>query len=267
SRAHTIPLSRNYPGFPEGISGEQLLAAMRRQAERYPIHRVEGRVDTLERADGRFVLRGESLADGFEARHVLLASGVADTWPDLPEAAAALRAGVLRFCPVCDGFEAAGRPVAVLTRSAAGAREAVYLRHFSDDVTVFLADSGAVLPPEELQRLADAGVALAQAHPQAFNLCDGGVQVRFGDEQRMYAALYSAFGVQVRSRLATALGAACDASGYLVVDDRQQTSVPGLYAAGDVASGLNQISVAVGGAAIAASAIHLSLGLPARAGP
>ncbi|WOB06092.1 NAD(P)/FAD-dependent oxidoreductase [Piscinibacter gummiphilus] len=266
SRASTIPLSRNYPGFPDGISGAQLLAHMRRQAERYPVHTVEGRVDTLERSDTGFTLHGESLGAPIQAHHVLLATGVDDIWPSLPEATTALREGVLRFCPVCDGFEAAGRPVGVLTRSVAGVREALYLRHFTDDVTVFLSDREAVLPADELRRLAEAGIAVAQAHPHAFALCDGGVQVRFGDELRVYAALYSAFGVQVRSRLATALGAATDAIGYLVVDEHQQTSVPGLFAAGDVASGLNQISVAVGAAAIAASAIHLSLGLPSAHG-
>jgi thioredoxin reductase (NADPH) len=266
SRASTIPLSRNYPGFPDGISGPQLLAHMRRQAERYPLHTIDGRVDTLERHDSSFTLHGELLGTPIHARRVLLATGVDDIWPSLPEATTALREGVLRFCPVCDGFEAAGRPVGVLTRSTAGVREALYLRHFTDDVTVFLSDREAVLPADELRQLAEAGIAVAQAHPHAFALCDGGVQVRFGDELRVYAALYSAFGVQVRSRLATALGAATDALGYLMVDAHQQTSVPGLYAAGDVASGLNQISVTVGAAAIAASAIHLSLGLPSACG-
>ncbi|MBL0726368.1 NAD(P)/FAD-dependent oxidoreductase [Piscinibacter sp. HJYY11] len=266
SRAATIPLSRNYPGFPGGISGAQLLGAMREQAERYPIQTLDARVDTLERTDDSFILQGEALPAPIHARRVILATGVNDVWPDLPEAVTALREGVLRFCPVCDGFEAAGRPVAVLTRSVAGVREAIYLRHFSDDVTLFLSDREAVLPASELRQLRQAGITVAEAHPQAFALCEGGVQVRFGDGLREYAALYSAFGVQVRSRLATGLGAACDALGYLVVDDHQQTSVPGLYAAGDVASGLNQISVAVGGAAIASSAIHLSLGLPASGG-
>jgi thioredoxin reductase (NADPH) len=71
--------------------------------------------------------------------------------------------------------------------------------------------------------------------------------------------------MNVRSRLAVALGAATDPQGYLVVDAHQQTSVPWLYAAGDVASGLNQISVATGGAAIAASAMHRRLGQRASA--
>jgi thioredoxin reductase (NADPH) len=60
----------------------------------------------------------------------------------------------------------------------------------------------------------------------------------------------------VRSELALSLGAACDDGHALVVDRHNQTSVDGLYAAGDTVSGLNQIVVAMGHAAVAATAIH-----------
>lgn len=265
SRALGIPRSHNYPGFPDGVPGDALLRAMREQASRHGVEFVPARVAQLERADTDFILQ---LDDGWQmrARSVLLASGAADVWPDLPEAAQALREGVLRFCPVCDGYEASDRPVGVLTHGSAGVGEALYLRHFSARVTLFLCDPTVVLAPEDYARLRDAGVRLAQAHPQAFDLVDGGVQVHCGDQRERFDALYCAFGLNVHSRLATALGAACDASGYLRVDDHQQTSVPSLYAAGDVASGLNQISVATGGAAIAASAMHLRLGPQLRAG-
>jgi thioredoxin reductase (NADPH) len=66
-------------------------------------------------------------------------------------------------------------------------------------------------------------------------------------------------GVEVRSGLAKDLGAQCDEEGNILVDTHLRTSVPGLYAAGDVVSGLNQISVATGQGAIAATAIHNSL--------
>lgn len=263
SRAQSIPLSHNYPGFPDGVNGADLLAAMRRQAEHYPVRFQAARVESLHRDDDGFALHLTD-APPCHARLVMLATGAADVWPDLPEAAQALRDGVLRFCPVCDGYEAADRPVGVLTNGSAGVREAVYLRHFTPDVTVFLSGPDVVLPADDLRLLRDAGVQVAQAHPQAFARCEEGVEVHCGGETRVVAALYSAFGMQVRSRLAIALGAASDALGYLVVDEHQQTSVPGLYAAGDVASGLNQISVAAGGAAIAAAAMHLSLGLPAQ---
>ena len=70
--------------------------------------------------------------------------------------------------------------------------------------------------------------------------------------------------MQVHSELAA--GAERDEDGYLLTDRHQQTSVEGLYAAGDVVQGLNQIVVATGGAAVAAAAMHRALG-PAWADP
>jgi thioredoxin reductase (NADPH) len=71
-----------------------------------------------------------------------------------------------------------------------------------------------------------------------------------------FDTLYPVLGADAQSDLATAFGARVDSNGELIVDDQQQTSVDGLYAIGDVVSALNQISVAVGHAAIAATAIH-----------
>ena len=76
-----------------------------------------------------------------------------------------------------------------------------------------------------------------------------------GREQR-FDTVYPILGCDAQSSLATALGAAVDDNGELRVDRDRQTSVDGLYAIGDVVSALNQISVAVGDAAIAATAIH-----------
>jgi thioredoxin reductase (NADPH) len=74
-----------------------------------------------------------------------------------------------------------------------------------------------------------------------------------------FDALYVGFGVQVHSQLAVEAGAKCGAAGYVCVDQTQQTTVPGLYAAGDLVQSLSQISVAFGQAAVAASAINSAL--------
>jgi thioredoxin reductase (NADPH) len=89
---------------------------------------------------------------------------------------------------------------------------------------------------------------------------DGKVTVIIADGERHDVdVLYPALGCNVRSELATHLGALCNDQGNLQVDDHQQTTVPGLYAAGDVVTDLHQLSVASGHAAIAATAIHNNL--------
>ena len=74
-----------------------------------------------------------------------------------------------------------------------------------------------------------------------------------------FDTIYAALGLRGRSELATQLGAEHDEDGMLIVDDHQRTTVPGLYAIGDVVQGLTQIGVAMGQAAVAASAISSSL--------
>ncbi|WP_257837152.1 NAD(P)/FAD-dependent oxidoreductase [Phenylobacterium sp. J426] len=78
-------------------------------------------------------------------------------------------------------------------------------------------------------------------------------------EKRSFDVVYSALGVTPRAQLAVQAGAKLDDSGRLIVGSHQETSVPGLYAAGDVVRGLNQISTAEGEGAIAATDVHNSL--------
>jgi thioredoxin reductase (NADPH) len=86
---------------------------------------------------------------------------------------------------------------------------------------------------------------------------DKGVQVHFDGGERMeFDVLYPALGLRHASELAAALGAKANEAGQLEVSAHLETSVPGLFAVGDVASGLNQINVAAGEAAVAATAIH-----------
>jgi thioredoxin reductase (NADPH) len=190
---------------------------------------------------------------------VVLATGVSDVPPRMPHLADALRQGALRYCPVCDGYEVIGQAVGVIADDGSDTFEALYLRHFSERVTVFPVSDAVRFGAGQREQLQRAGVTLVEQPLASIRLWEGRVTVQHGDAQTQVDSLYCALGMRVHSELATALGAEHDEDGYLGVDRHQQTSVPGLYAAGDVVKGLNQIAVAVGGAAIAASAIHLAL--------
>ncbi|MDF9789786.1 thioredoxin reductase [Methylorubrum extorquens] len=82
-----------------------------------------------------------------------------------------------------------------------------------------------------------------------------------GDEHR-FEVLYSALGLKLRSELALELGAEHDETGALLVDEHNRTTVPGLYAAGGVVRGLDQVVVAMGHGAMAATDIHNRCELP-----
>jgi thioredoxin reductase (NADPH) len=260
SRASLIPLSHNYPGFPEGITGRDLLVRLREQARRYGAVLTAGHVDELERVEsGAFAAR--SGTEAIEARTVLLATGVLDVEPALPQVKDAIRSGLVRHCPICDGFEVIGKKVAVIGRGIKGVNEALFIRHYTEDITLFTLGAKHEIGDDERASLETNGVIFVD-EPLAEVCTESGaivgVTTRSGKTFR-FDTLYSALGCNVRSELAHAVGARCDAGGQIVVDDKLRTSVPGLYAVGDVANDLNQIAVATGHAAIAATAIHNAL--------
>jgi thioredoxin reductase (NADPH) len=259
SRAAWIPRSHNHPGFPDGVRGKTLLARMRRQAERYGARIEAGRVEDLEPFREGFRLTG-SLGE-LSARKVILATGVLDNEPPVPGLDEAVAKGLVRICPICDGYEVSGQKVGVIGCDVHGGREARFLKTWSEDVTLVHVGQPAALPDDERARLAEAGVEVLEAAIDGVTIERRRISaICFHGEARRFDSVYSALGVSPRVQLAIKAGAALDeATGRLVVGEHQETSVPGLYAAGDVVRGLNQISVAEGEGAIAATDVHNGL--------
>jgi len=255
SRAAWIPRSHNYPGFPEGVVGKSLLRRMRRQAERYGTEIVPGWVESLEPVRGGFRLTSES--GPISARTAILATGVVDNAPEIPGLEDGVARGLVRICPICDGYEVIDQRVGVIGRDEHGAEEAIFITTYSDQVT-FIHVGSAPLPPETRAKLGKAGVEVIDGAIQGVVIEKRRITAfDFGArEPRRFDVVYSALGVTPRNQLAVRAGAKLDESGRLVVGEHQETSVPGLYAAGDVVRGLNQISVAEGEGAIAATDVH-----------
>ena len=256
-RACWIPVSHNMPGFPAGITGGAILSRMREQAEEYGAVVEAGTVEDLRAVDGGFVARlnGRELS----VRAVLLATGVVDHHPDLPGVEDAVRRSLVRICPICDGYEATGKAVAVIGDSDAGVREAAFIRTYSDQVTlIHIGAADALTERAALDRLS---IALVEMPIEQVHLEDDRVTAfSFGGQRMAFDMVYSALGTSPNASLAEVLGAErSEDDGRLVVDTRQETTVKGFYAAGDVVHGLNQIAVATAEAAVAATAIHNAL--------
>lgn len=258
SRADWIPESHNTPGFSRGVGGQRLLAEMSKQASLYGAERRDARATTLTRDADGFTLQLEARAEAVRARFVLLSTGVVDRLPALDDIEAAIRAARVRMCPICDAYEAIDQKIAVLGDGDLGAREAAFLTTYSDAVT--LLHLGDIAQLTDRQSLADHSIDLVPITLDDLTVGPEAVTLRRqGQDARTFDCLYLALGCEMQSTLALRCGAAHDADGNLLVNGHQETSIEGLYAAGDVVRGLNQIAVAAAEAAIAATDIHKRL--------
>ncbi len=256
SRAAMIPCTHNHAGYPEGIGGKALLGLMLAQAEKYGARREEKRVTAIDRDGEDFRIVTDT--GSYAARTVLLATGVVNHRPNiLPEVHdPALERGMIRYCPICDGYEVTDKRVGVVGTGNHGTREALFLRGYTRDVTLISPEAEHLLDDACAAKLDEAGIVRVQG-PCGGWAIEGDLLALDTARGRMrFHSVYPALGSRIRSHLAVAAGARASDEGCLEVDDHQRTTVPGLFAAGDVVKGLDQISHAMGEAGVAATTIR-----------
>lgn len=260
SRASLIPCTRNHAGFPDGISGEGLLRLMTEQAQKYGATIESGRVTRLDRIEDGF--EAEWGSGPVRARTVLLATGVSNRRPSMDEDVhdRALALGLIRYCPICDGYEVTDKRVAVIGDDSRGVAEAVFLRSYTADVTLIAPEaSQRQLDAQDWDRLEEYGIAAIDGPVTAIRLDSGAIVVATARGEHSFDSVYPALGSDVHSSLAGMVGIDLADDGCIKVDDHQRTSVPGVYAAGDVVKGLDQISHAMGEGGVAATTIRNDL--------
>lgn len=256
SRTSWIPCTHNHAGYPEGIPGRELLKLMQAQAARFGAIREEATATAIEPDGDSFLVRvGDR---GARARSVLLATGVVNNRPKMDAELhdRALREGKLRYCPICDGYEVTDKRVGVIGKGRHGMKEALFLRGYTRDVTLVSPDAETGLDPECEAALDAAGVTRFDGPCGGFAIEDGRFALDSAGGRLAFDSVYPAMGSVIRSELAVRAGARASEDGCLEVDVHQRTSIPGLFAAGDVVKGLDQISHAMGEASVAATTIR-----------
>ena len=258
SRAGMIPCTHNHAGYPDGISGKELIARMKEQAQKYGTSIVTSRVGRLDIVEGGF--KAEWGEGSVMARTVLLATGVTNRRPPMDEELhdEALARGLIRYCPICDGYEVTDKSVGVIGDGSHGVAEAVFLRGFTGDVTLIAPHSAHALSDEDQARLREFGIRAVDGPCQAVAAHEECIVVDTAEGHYTFDSVYPALGSDTHIELALQVGAELQEN-VLVVDSHQRTSVPGLYAAGDVVLGLDQISHAMGEGGVAATTIRNDL--------
>jgi thioredoxin reductase (NADPH) len=192
---------------------------------------------------------------------VLLATGVVNNRPRISDEdhPVALSRGLLRYCPICDGYEVTDRNIAVIGTGDRGTREALFLRGYSKRVSLIAPDGAHELGADHKKQLRDAAVHLVQGPASQVAIGDRAITIATPAGPLSFDTLYPALGSTTRSELARDLGAEMSDDGCLIVDTHQRTSIEGFYAAGDVVLGLDQISHAMGEGGVAATTIRNDL--------
>jgi thioredoxin reductase (NADPH) len=228
----------NYPGFPDGIMGPELMDRMRQQAERFGAEFIDDDATSVE-------LRGSPLAvmtddQRYEARAVIVATGASAIWLGLPSESRLMGRGV-SACATCDGFFFRGKEVAVVGGGDTAVEEAIFLTRFAKKVTI-------IHRRNEL-RASRIMQDRALHHPKISFLWESAVSEVLGDDhvnglvvEHVKTKAHSNVSVD---GLFVAIGYTpntgifagqleLDEKGYLVRREGSRTNIPGVFVAGDV---------------------------------
>jgi thioredoxin reductase len=219
----------------DGIAPTDLRKVAMEQLAAYPtVQTWPAVVKRVTVVDGEFDL---DLTDSGEvrARRLLLATGVIDGLPAIPGLAERWGRSVVH-CPYCHGWERRDLPLAVLVLDDDGVRQAIHLKRFSPDVVVCLGN-GFELNQEQRELLAARDITVLDKRLAGLEGDGDSLQALvFEDGSRLArSALFVHGHVRQRSDLATQLGCRILEDGAVEINDLGQTSVPGVYAAGDMA--------------------------------
>jgi thioredoxin reductase len=218
----------------DGVPPSELLAEARRQLGTYPT--VEFRHTaaigaTVVPSGFEVLLEG---GDRFRSRRLLLACGVRDELPSIDGLAESWGERVFN-CTYCHGFEERDRPLATLARGESAVQSVAPLLQLSKDVIVFT-DGPSELTAPDRQRIERRGVRIVEAKVLEVRAGPDGLTFRLADGSAIVrSAILVKTNPHLASELPVQLGCTLASPSSVVVDSTWQTTVPGVYAAGDIA--------------------------------
>jgi thioredoxin reductase len=256
--------SRAMHGFlsRDGIDPARFRAEAHKELATYPgVRLLQAEVMGAERGEQGFTLslRAETQRPrSIQARSLLLATGLVDELPDLPGLPEVYGRDAWH-CPYCDGFENAGRRLAIYGQGMTGVRLALELRGWSESLT--LCTNGLPLAARERRHLAPLGIALREEALSGLDVAEGRLRgMRFADGGLLpVEGLFLAIPTRQRSDLGQRLGCRLTKTGSLRADKHGATEVPGLFVAGDASPGLQMAIVAAAQGSVAAFTLNNEL--------
>ena len=258
SMARWEPKVQNYLGFPDGISGEDLVARGRKQAECFGVDFVTDEILSAEHADEEFVLRSGD--EAYKSRRLLLATGIYHIPPEINGVTECLGHSMF-FCKDCNGYRVQNKSVAVYGWRNETVEYALGMVEYTPTVIIVTDGRKPKWDRKHEGWIEEYEVpvfeqSIVEARHEGCQI--QGLRLSSGEEVEV-EALFTTRGDIYYNEIARALGAKTDGEGQVRVNDRMATSVRGLYAAGCVTPANCQMIIAAGDGAIAAQAINRDL--------
>jgi thioredoxin reductase (NADPH) len=228
----------NYPGFPDGIQGPDLMAAFRAQAERFGTHIVDVDIERIDFSARPFRLWARGVE--YKAQAVIVATGASALWLGL-DSETRLRGRGVSACATCDGFFFRGKEIAVVGGGDTALEEATFLTRFATKVHLLhrrdafrgskiMVDRANANPKIEMHYNTKVEEVLGEAHVEGLRLSDTAT----GEERTMDAeGLFIAIGYKPNTDVFKEW-LEVDDKGYLTVRDETGSKIEGVFIAGDV---------------------------------
>jgi len=233
-------LVENFPGFPEGVQGPELVAAMRRQAEKFGAEYLAGSVVEADLARRPFRLKIEE--EWHQCRALIIASGARARWLGLPSEQKLIGRGV-SSCATCDGFFFRDKLIMVVGGGDSAMEEAVFLTRFGRQVTVvhrreqFRASKFMLERARRNPKIRWITRAVVEEVHDAERGLVTGVRLRNVETGERWEEPVDGLFIAIGHIPNTAVFQGqieLDAEGYIVSKGGARTSVPGVFHAGDV---------------------------------
>jgi thioredoxin reductase (NADPH) len=250
----------NILGYPDGISGPKLRETGRKQAEQFGVKFKKGKAEQVRKTEAGFEIETDG-GETYQARRLLLATGIMDRIPPFPELMPALGVSVY-VCPDCDGYEVKDMSTIVMGSGNPGANMALTLNYFTDRIT-YVNHERKEVDLENRVKLQEKGIHYVEG-PIEKVMSDGpdfrGVILSSGDELTAERGFIAFGGNEVKSQLAQQLGVELHENKHVLVDPRTKlTNIEHVWAAGDVVAHSEQVTIAMGDGMQASIWIHKSL--------
>jgi len=237
-RSSFSQVNENYLGFPDGVTTRELRQLGRKQAERFGVEFKEARVERVERTpSGNF--RAFTTEGTYDGRTLLFATGVTDIWPDVPNVREEVGRRVF-WCITCDGHRTKEKRIVCIGNTDEAATTTLQFLLFTREIHLVADPDKARFSQTKLAALAEQGIPLHLSRPERLEVpppgAAGGPAVVCLEDGTALACdlVFSLLGVRPNTQLAREMGLEIDDEGYVVIDEEGYTSLPGVFAAGDL---------------------------------